>query len=383
MSPNRLHQHTNTAPFAVAAGSRWRGFVRLGDCGTLLLFMLFLCVPAARAATDLNLTATATGVAITPSGVNYLSSFGTLNALGVPPAVPTTGVSIAILSNGALYFTTLNIDISGGISGAQTVNVTAYASTNFGHPAALIVDSCPSTSSCTSAANFAAMSTNVGGQTTMIPSMGKNTPTTIGLAVFVPDNNGGTAFAGSDSATITFTANINGSGTFVDSVSLSLNSPTETLQTAVQLNLATHGSGLAVTAGSDYSMTFGNVNALGIGPGAGLTTVAQAGGIIYSTPYDLLPAFSDMSSTSASISVCASMPFTHSTILVLEDSSTGAGGSFSNVSTNCGAATALTSSAGDRSTITRYLGLFVSNINGLTAYTGADTATLKYTLTVP
>ena len=130
-------------------------------------------------------------------------------------------------------------------------------------------------------------------------------------------------------------------------------------------------------------MNFGNVNGLGIGPSAGLTTSAQAGGIVYSTPYNLLPIFSDINSTNASIKVCVSTTFTHSAVLALEDSSSGSSGSFSNISSNCGSATPLTASAGNRSTVARYLGLFVSKVNGATAFTGVDNATLTYTLTVP
>jgi hypothetical protein len=130
-------------------------------------------------------------------------------------------------------------------------------------------------------------------------------------------------------------------------------------------------------------MNFGNMNALGINPGAHLTTSPQAGGIIYSTPYDLQPAFTGFSSTAASIKVCVSTTFTHSAILVLENSTTGGSGTFSNISSACGAATSLTTSAADRSTITRYLGLFVSNLNGGSSFRGTDTATLTYTLTVP
>jgi hypothetical protein len=173
----------------------------------------------------------------------------------------------------------------------------------------------------------------------------------------------------------------NSDNSLIETLTLTLNS--NTLQDAVQLQLATAASGLTITPASDYSMNFGNVNALGIGPGAGLTTSAQAGGIIYSTPYNVLPAFSAFSSTTASIKVCVSTTFTHSAILRLEDSSTGSSGTFSNISTACGAATSLTGSAANRSTITRYLGLFVSNVNGATAFNGTDTATLTYTLTVP
>jgi len=377
MSPKQDQERINSTPPGVVPGILRRGYLCV-----FLVFVALLFAPLAKAATDLNLTATPGGIAITPSGVNYQSSFGTVNALGIGPA-SQTGVSIIPLTNGALYYSTYNIDITGGISGNQTVNVKAFVSLNFSHPAAVIVESCPSTSSCNSATNFSAMSTSVLAQTTVIPSMRKGTPTTAGLAIFVPDNDGASAYTGNDSATITLNAYLNGLGTFVDTVSLSLSLPQETVQTAVQLQLATVTPGLNVALGSDYSMAFGTVNALGIGPSPGLTTNAQAGGMVYSTPYNLLPAFTDFSSTSSSIKVCVSTPFIHSAILVLNDSSTGSAGSFSNISTSCSSGTSLTTSAADRSKIKRYLGLFVSSINGAAAYTGTDSATLTYTLTVP
>ena len=179
---------------------------------------------------------------------------------------------------------------------------------------------------------------------------------------------------------------LNGSNTVSDTVTLALIN--ETVQSAVQLTVGSAAGGLTIgNAGGPlldpFTMNFGNVNALGIGPSAGLTTVAQAGGIIYSTTYHVLPVFTDMSQTSATVKACVSTTFTHPVILSLKDSATGSIGSFSNISTNCGAATSLTSSAGDRSTVARYLGLFVSNVNGATAFTGLDNAILTYTLTVP
>jgi hypothetical protein len=124
------------------------------------------------------------------------------------------------------------------------------------------------------------------------------------------------------------------------------------------------------------------VNALGIGPDAGLATSPAGGGIIYHTPYQLNPAFSAMSSTTGTIHVYVSTDFAHPAIMSLDDASTNAG-PFNAISKNSGAQTQITSTAGDRSTVTRYLGLYVSNVNGPTAFNGTDSATLTYTLTVP
>ena len=127
-------------------------------------------------------------------------------------------------------------------------------------------------------------------------------------------------------------------------------------------------------------MNFGNVNGLGFGPGAGLTVSSASGGVVYSTPYLLQPAFTDFRSTTATISVLATTPFAHSQVLELRDSSSSAG-PFTTISSTT--ATQITNAAANRSTITRFLGLFVSNQNGANAFTGSDAATLTFTMTVP
>jgi hypothetical protein len=129
-------------------------------------------------------------------------------------------------------------------------------------------------------------------------------------------------------------------------------------------------------------MNFGNVNGLGFGPGAGLTTVAAAGGVVYSTPYVLQPAFTDFTSTTATIRAFVSTTFAHPTILILRDAAAGAG-PYNNIGTTAGTATQITNTAASRSSITRFLGLFVSNANGATSFRGSDSATLTFTLTVP
>jgi hypothetical protein len=71
--------------------------------------------------------------------------------------------------------------------------------------------------------------------------------------------------------------------------------------------------------------------------------------------------------------------FAHPTILQLDDSSA-SGGPFTQITNT---ALTITTTGADRSSITRFLGLFVSNTNGAGAFTGSDTATLTFTMTVP
>jgi hypothetical protein len=264
--------------------------------------------------------------------------------------------------------------------------IKAYVSTNFTGLAAsaMQIYACAAPAACSTASQFSVLGTTVATEATLATGLANpNNFARVGLAIFLPDNNGASAFTGTASAIVTFNLYLNGSGTIKASATLNLNNPLETANDAVQLNLATAPSGLTVTPASDFSMNFGNVNGLGIGPGAGLSTVAHAGGIIYSTPYQLLPVFTGMSSTSSSLKVCVSTPFTNALILNLYDSPSGGAGTFSAITTSCVSPPAFTTSATNRSTVTRYLGLFVANTNGAGSFRGTDTATLTYTLTVP
>jgi hypothetical protein len=351
------------------------------------IIVFFALTSTMWAAPKLQLAASGTGFAIAGVAPAYTASFGTMNALAF--GTPAANVNATALSNGALYFTTLNASIQA--IGPNTGVIKAYVSTNFiGNAAsAMIVYGCAAPSACTSAGQFSALGTSQAGATALASGLnGGSSAANVGLAIFLPDNDGASAFTGLSAlgCTVTFDLYLNGSGTSSDTVTLAL--PNETVQSAVQLTVGSAAGGLTIgdagTPLSDpFSMNFGNVNALGIGPAAGLTTVAQAGGIIYSTPYNILPVFTNINQTSASVKACVSTTFTHSVILSLRDSASGSVGTFSNISTNCGAATSLTASAGNRSTVARYLGLFISNVNGATAFTGLDSATLTYTLTVP
>jgi hypothetical protein len=69
--------------------------------------------------------------------------------------------------------------------------------------------------------------------------------------------------------------------------------------------------------------------------------VAAAGGIIYSTPYLLNPAYTDFTSTTATINVYVSSNFAHPAILKLDDSGASAG-PYTAISTTAGTPTVIT-----------------------------------------
>jgi hypothetical protein len=224
------------------------------------------------------------------------------------------------------------------------------------------------------------MSISAAAPTDVVPAPGVgNTTVTVGIGIFVPDNDGANAFTGNDTVAFTLTLTDLTNNKVQQTATVFFNTPPETVQDAVRLTLGTATGGLTISPASDYSANYGNVNGLGIGPGAGLTTTSVAGGTVYVTPYLLNPVFTDFSSTTATIKVALTTNFAHPAILQLDDSSASSG-PFTQITP---AALQITNTAGDRSSITRYLGLFVSNANGAGAFTGSDTATLTFTMTVP
>lgn len=347
---------------------------------SLITLVLILLLHAGEAkAQTFNLLAVTGGITGTLSGTDYINSFGTMNALGL--GTPNTGLTVAALSNGAIYFSEYQVQFT-GLAAGHTARLTAVVTTNFTHPAAQIVENCPSTGACTTSGGYSAMSTSAAAPTTVVASMG-NATATVGIGVFLPDNDGASAFTGIDnSAVVTFTMTDNATNHVDATATWTFNgTPNQTVQDAVQFTLGTATGGLTVTTATDYSINFGTVNGLGIGPGAGLTTVAAGGGTIYSTPYMINPAFSDFSSTTATIKAAVSTNFAHPTILKLEDAAVSAG-PYTAISTTVASPTVFTTTAADRSTITRFLGLFVS-LNNSAPFTGSDNATLTFTITVP
>jgi hypothetical protein len=338
-----------------------------------VLLLLLLIPIRGNAAASLTLQTAAGGIAIAAN----TSTFGTMNGLAIGGA--TVGGNAAALGSGALYYSDVQFKFGG--MGAAKGYVTAYVSVPFLHPSALIVYFCGQTS-CNSS-NFAAMSTSVLAPSTVVqkPGIGNNGTTTGGIGIFIPDNDGPTAYTGVDSVMITFTMLDASNDALLTSQTLLLSNANQKVQTAVQLTLATATGGLAVNTATDYAMNFSTVNGLGIGPAVGLSTTSASGGYIYHTPYTISPVFTDFASTSATVKVYVSTNFAHPTIFILQDSAL-AGSGYGAISTSSGSPTQITASAADRTPITRFLGLFVSNANGIPVFT-TDTATLTYTLTVP
>jgi hypothetical protein len=325
---------------------------------------------------DITLATSAGGLAVGGVKPAYSTGFGSLNGLGV--GVPASGLSVlqATGSTGVLYITPYSIVISGA-SAPNRALVRAYVSTNFVHPSILQVYSC--TSSCTSAASFAALATSLVSQTDVIaPGVSSNQTLTRYLALFVSKQNGAGAFTGLDSATVTFNVYRENNGTLQHTYTLALNN--QSVQTALRLSLATAPGGRTVATGSDFTLNYGTVNALGIGAAAGLSVISVSGGSSYSSPFYLQPTFSSFSSTTGSLRAYVSTDFIHPSQLELRDSSDGA--TFSPLSKSSTTPTALTSAASGAN-VTRYLGLFVSNANGAGVFTGSDNATVTFTLVIP
>jgi len=149
-----------------------------------------------------------------------------------------------------------------------------------------------------------------------------------------------------------------------------------TVETAVQLNIST-GAGGAAVAGSTstglFSISFGNVNGLGVGtPAAGVTVVTDSSGALYKTPINLTPIYSGFTTETATITV--SQDAAGDTALAREGDSNIS--SSSTVSTTTPAS--VTTGAASNVAFERFVGLYVPR----TEPAGAKTATLIYTITV-
>lgn len=376
------HDHQRPHLPVVKSGGKvcWALCVRSHSTFIILFLLILAATRQAHGAPSFSLLQAPGGLGGTLVGSNYVNTFGTMNALGI--GAQQSGLTLTVLSNGALYFTPFQVRFQ-GLGGSQKASLTAYVSTNFAHPLAQVIQDCPNTATCTISGGYGVMSTVQGAPSAVATNLG-NVTVTSGIGIFVPDNNGAGAFNGVDNtAIVTYVMRDVSNNQILQTATWSFNAtPNNTVQDAVQLTLATATGGLTLTPQSDFSMSFGNVNGLGFGPAAGLTTVAAAGGVVYSTPYLLQPVFADFTSTTGTIKVFVSTNFAHPTVLQLRDSAAGAG-PYNNIGLTAGTATQITNTATDRSSITRFLGLFVSNVNGATSFRGNDSATLTFTLTVP
>jgi hypothetical protein len=314
----------------------------------------------------------------TPTGTMDIANGAgkAIDALGIGTA-STNVTTISITGGGYLYASPYNLDVTlSGSAKNNTVTITATIGSFTNPTTSFGVSNCLlAAGSCSSSGSFTALSAS---------PVAVIAPTTVNTnATFTPTialaalNANGTAYTGSDDITITFTASVPGLST---TATLKL---TANLQSVIQLTLGTASSGLTVAPGSDYSMNFGNVNALGIGPpSAGLTKIAVSNGTIYSTPYLVQPFFADQGSTTGKIKINISTSFTHASFLELDDAATCcSAGSFTAIP-SAPPPTAQITGVSSGSSITRYLGLLVKKGNGAGS-TGSDNAILTFTFTVP
>ncbi|HEX4602644.1 MAG TPA: hypothetical protein VH724_01500 [Candidatus Angelobacter sp.] len=168
-----------------------------------------------------------------------------------------------------------------------------------------------------------------------------------------------------------------------------------TIQSAVQLTLSTGTAAVthcAVTpgAGTDYAMSFGTVDALGINNGACNKFAPVTPGVsnaIYWSDYNMTPVFTSQAASAAptiTAKVTTDFPAPHN-IFVVRDSANSP-----TVPASAAAFTAI--STGTPDTIagpflsgvvqTRFIGVAVTPLNSATVLTGAQSATVTFTLTV-
>src|SRR5580765_6086016 len=169
-----------------------------------------------------------------------------------------------------------------------------------------------------------------------------------------------------------------------------------TVQSAVQLTLSTGTAAVthcAVTATGgtpDYTMSFGTVDALGINNGncnKFAPTTPGVSNAIYWSDYNLTPVFtSQAASTNASITAKVTTDFAapHN-IFVVRDSANA-----STVPASAASFTALSTGTPDTiagpvasgTALTRFIGVAVTPSNAAGVLTGAQSATVTFTLTV-
>jgi len=160
-----------------------------------------------------------------------------------------------------------------------------------------------------------------------------------------------------------------------------------TVQSAIQLTLA-QNTGCAVGAGSgtDYAMNFGNVDALGINAGAcGSKFVPATPGVsnaAYYSDYKLIPAFTSQSVSTNTIKAYVSTNFAKASLSAVYATSAPANiGALSALSISSAAPTTLVTNATSGTAVVSYIGVEIAPTNGA-GLTGADSATITYTLTV-
>jgi len=160
-----------------------------------------------------------------------------------------------------------------------------------------------------------------------------------------------------------------------------------TVQDAIQLTLST-GTGCAVAAGggADYNMNFGTVDALAINPAACgnkfAPTTPGVSNAVYYSDYKLTPVFTSQNVSTNTLTAYVSSNFAKANLSIVQDNAVPVLiTDLTAMSTVVGAQTNVATNATSGTALTRYLGVSIAPTNGA-ALTGADAATITYTLTV-
>jgi hypothetical protein len=166
------------------------------------------------------------------------------------------------------------------------------------------------------------------------------------------------------------------------------------IQKAVRLTLSTGTAAVTHCAvvnnggNPDYTMDFGTGDALGINAGnCNLFGPANPGvdSAIYWSDYNLTPVFTNQSTTNNTITAQVTTNFTAANASIVRDSANS-----SAVPANAAAFTALAvasadtiaTNAANHTALTRYIGVAIAPTNGAGTLTGAQSATVTFTLTV-
>jgi hypothetical protein len=167
-----------------------------------------------------------------------------------------------------------------------------------------------------------------------------------------------------------------------------------TIQSAVQLTLSTGTAAVthcavAPGAGTDYSMNFGTVDALGISAGSCNRFAPTTPGVtdaVYWSDYNLNPVFTSQTTTNNTITAKVTTDFAApKNIFIVRDSANSStvpasAAQFTAVST--GTPDTIVTNAASGVAQTRFIGVEVTPANGPTVLTGAQSATVTFTLTV-
>ena len=168
------------------------------------------------------------------------------------------------------------------------------------------------------------------------------------------------------------------------------------VQSAIRLTLSTGTAAtphctITPTGGSpDYTVNFGTVDALAINaPTCGSVfapTVPGTDSAIYWSDYNLTPVFTGQSTTNNTITAKVSTNFTAADVDIVRDSANSAtvptaAAQFTPMATGATPDTIATNAA-NGAALTRFIGVEVKPTNGAGTLTGAQTATVTFTLTV-